>query len=113
MNDLVKRLRAKVIDTGITQGLGGFPIRVTDGLCQEAADHIESQASVIATLENRLTLLAVDRDRIERLKGLCGRAAITIRFANVQQHLCGAWARGRSNQLPKELQSSVLARATG
>lgn len=75
MNDLVKRLRAKVIDTGITQGLGGFPIRVTDGLCQEAADHIESQASVIATLENRLTLLAVDRDRIERLKGLCGRAA--------------------------------------
>ena len=31
-------------------------------------NHIESQASVIATLENRLNLLAVDRGRLERLE---------------------------------------------
>ena len=34
-------------------------------------------------------------------------------YARFQCKNCGAWARGRSNQLPKELQSSVLARATG
>ena len=77
MNDLVKRLREEAA------------LKWSSEIAYEAADHIEARESVIATLENRLTLLAVDRDRIERLKGLCGRAAITIRFANVQQHLCG------------------------
>ena len=83
MTDLVKHLRstrANMIGTDDEQHYFD---------CHEAADYIEARESVIATLENRLNLLAVDRDRIERLKGLCGRAAITIRFANVQQHLCG------------------------
>ena len=40
------------------------------------------------------------------------RTAVCI-YARFQCKGCGAWSRGRSNQVPKELKDSVLARATG
>ena len=61
MNDLVKRLREEAA------------LKWSSEIAYEAADHIESQASVIATLENRLNLLAVDRGRLERLEAFVER----------------------------------------
>ena len=62
MTDLVKHLRstrANMIGTDDEQHYFD---------CHEAADYIEARESVIATLENRLNLLAVDRGRLERLE---------------------------------------------
>ena len=99
MNDLVKHLRstrANMIGTDDEQHYFD---------CHEAADYIEARESVIATLENRLNLLAIDRGRIERLEAFVEGVRAALVEDSSRSHSFDYYDAGLVDEALRELEA--------